>query len=158
QHLADGLGRGDEAVDLAVFPARKRILLEMKIDASGGDEGLDAQRLSASGRRGDREAERRHGDAVWIVRVYDVRPGSPEHPREAPRRTQVEFSARSEWDEIESFFGAPPQLAVWVRDERGAMPDRPQPIDGQEDLILSAAPGASCVDVNREHYVGSGFR
>ena len=47
--------------------------------------------------------------------------------------------------------GAPPQLAVRVRDERRALADRAQAVDGQQDLVLAAAPGPRGVDVEGEH-------
>jgi hypothetical protein len=38
-----------------------------------------------------------------------------------------------------------------MRDERSPVSGGTQAVDGQEDLILSAAPGASRVDVQGEH-------
>ena len=39
QHAADGVGRGDETVDLPVLPARERVRLEVKIHAPRCDDG-----------------------------------------------------------------------------------------------------------------------
>ena len=38
QHLSDGLGRRDEAVDLPMLPARERITAQVEVDAPGHDE------------------------------------------------------------------------------------------------------------------------
>ena len=52
---------------------------------------------------------------------------------------------------LEPFVGAPPQLAVGVRDQHRAMADRAQAQHGDEHLVLPAAPGPRGVDVQREH-------
>ena len=43
------------------------------------------------------------------------------------------------------------QLAFGMDDERRAVADRAQPADGQQRLILAAAPGPARVDVEGEH-------
>src|SRR5205807_1268107 len=49
---------------------------------------------------------------------------------------------------------APPQLAVRVRDERRAVSNRPQSVDREQHLVLTAAPGACGVNVKGEHRGG----
>src|SRR6185503_20584162 len=44
-----------------------------------------------------------------------------------------------------------PQLAAGVRDQRRAMADRAQAVDGEQHLVLTAAPGARGVDMKGEH-------
>ena len=56
-----------------------------------------------------------------------------------------------EQDQLEPLCDPPPQLAVGMSDECGAMPDCAQAVDGQQDLILSASPGSRRIDVEREH-------
>ena len=38
EHLPDRFGRGDEAVDLTMLPSRKRVALEVKVDAPCRDQ------------------------------------------------------------------------------------------------------------------------
>ena len=38
EHLADGFGRGDEAVDLPLLPSRERVAAQVKVDAARRDE------------------------------------------------------------------------------------------------------------------------
>ena len=66
QHLPDGVRRGDEAVDLPVLPARKRIRLEMEVDAPRGDERRRRPPASPTPRRATapaRPSRRRAGRA-----------------------------------------------------------------------------------------------
>ena len=72
--------------------------------------------------------------------------------RQPPRRRQIHLGPRRDRDQLEPFGGAPPQLAVRMRDQRRAMADRAQAVDGQQHLVLAAAPGPRGVDVKREHY------
>ena len=105
----------------------------------------------------ERQRERRHGDAVRVVRVDDVRLQPLDDARQPPGRRQVHLGARRERDELEAFGGAAAQLAVRMRDERGPMPDLAQAVHGQQHLVLAAAPGPGGVDVEGEHQ-GSGLR
>ncbi len=66
EHPPDGFRGGDEAVDLPVLPAGERIALEMKIHAAGRDK------RGCGGGRPEGQRERRHCDAVRVVRVNDV--------------------------------------------------------------------------------------
>jgi len=52
QHLANGIGCRDEAIDLAVLPAREGIALEVKIDAPRRDERRRASTLDRCGAEG----------------------------------------------------------------------------------------------------------
>ena len=54
-------------------------------------------------------------------------------------------------DQIRSFGGALVQLTIRVRDEHRSVPALAQSQDGQERLLLSAAPGPGGVDVEAEH-------
>src|SRR5262249_22535939 len=80
--------------------------------------------------------------------------------RELPGRGEIHFGPRDERNQIEPFRGAAPQLAVGMRDERGAMPERSQPVHGQQHLVLAAPPGPRGIDVQGEHgrVQGSEFR
>ncbi len=152
EHLPDRLGRGDEAVDLAVLPARERVALEVEVDAARRDQ---RRRRSALGRRrSERQRQRRHRHAVRIVRVDDVGLQPLDDPRELPRRRQVHLGPRRDRNQVEPLRGAPAQLAVRVRDQRRAVADRAQPVDGQQHLVLAAAPGSGGVDVEGEHRIG----
>ena len=64
---------------------------------------------------------------------------------------EVHLGARRDRDQVEPLRGAPAQLAVRVRDQRRAVADRAQPVDRQQHLVLTAAPGSGRVDVEREH-------
>ena len=58
-------------------------------------------------------------------------------------------------NQLEPFGGAPAQLAVGMRDERRALAERAQAVDGQQHLVLAAAPGPRGVDVEGEHHASS---
>ena len=88
---------------------------------------------------------------MGIVGVHDLRFPLANKPRQLPRRRQIDLAAWREGDEIRTFERAAIELSLAVRDEHGAMSRGAQPQDGQEDLVLSAAPGAGGVDVEREH-------
>ena len=64
---------------------------------------------------------------------------------------EVDLVARREADEIDPLRRARVQLALRVRHEHGPVPALAEPQDGQERLLLSAAPGAGRVDVEAEH-------
>ena len=49
--------------------------------------------------------------------------------------------------EIEAFGGPRPELAAWMRDERRATADFAQAENGQQNLILPAAPCARRIDM-----------
>ena len=74
-----------------------------------------------------------------------------QHPRQLPRRGQVDLVVRGKPDEIDAFGGPGMQFALRVRHEHRPVPALAQPQDGQESLLLSAAPGAGRVDVEAEH-------
>jgi len=95
--------------------------------------------------------ERGHGDAVCVVRVDDVRRQSANHAQQAPGGRQVHLGSRSDGDEFEAFGGAAAELAVWVRDQRGAVTDGAQAVHGHQHLVLTAAPRPGRVDVKGEH-------
>mgnify|MGYP003694238259 CR=1 FL=1 len=82
-----------------------------------------------------------------IVRVDDVRLQPLHDARQPPRRRQIHLGARRERDELEAFRRAPPQLAVGMRDQRRALPDLAQAVDGQQHLVLAAAPRPGGIDV-----------
>ena len=99
----------------------------------------------------EREREGRHGDAVSIVRMDDLGPQAFHQTGQPPRRREVHLRARGERDELEAFRGAPPQLAVRMSDQRRAMPDFPQAVDGEQDLVLATTPRPRGIDMKREH-------
>ena len=117
----------------------------MKIDASRRDERRRAPGLHRSGAQ--RERERRHGHTVRIVRVNDVGRQPLHDARELPGRRQIHFRARRDWNQIQPFRGAAPELAVGMRDERRALAHRSQAVHGQQNLVLTASPGPRGVNV-----------
>ena len=56
-------------------------------------------------------------------------------------------------EEPQAFAGAPSQLAVLVREQDGVVAGFGQPVDRQQDLVLTAAPRTGRVDVKRSHAV-----
>ena len=86
-----------------------------------------------------------------IVRVHDLGLPVADDARQFPRRGQIDLVARRERHQIGPFRGTAIELALRVRDEDGLVADRAQSENGQEDLVLSAAPGAGGVDVEGEH-------
>ena len=157
EHRADRVGCRDEAVDLSVFPSRKRVALEMKVDPARCHE----RRRPAAWRRpaAERQGERRHRHAVWIVGVYHVGLETFHDSGETPGGGKIHFRSRRNRDQFESFVDPPAQLSVRMGHERRPMTDRSQAVHRQQDLVLSAAPGSGCVDVQGEHlrFWGSGF-
>jgi len=151
EHLSDGFRRRNEAVDLALFPARQRVAAEVKVDPARGNECRRPATRAFDGRRGHRQGERRHRHPMRVMGVNDVGPEPPDHSRKSPGRGQVHLGARRDWDQIQPFGRAAAELAVGMRNQSGAMPDRSQAVDGQQDLVLSAAPGSRRVDMEREH-------
>ncbi len=103
------------------------------------------------GRGTERQRERCHRYGMRIVRVDDLRCELAEDARELPRRRQVDLVARRECHQIGSFARTSMELALAVSDEHGAVSNGSKAKDGQEDLVLSAAPGPGGVDVEREH-------
>ena len=151
EHLADGLRRRDEAVHLPLFPSRERVAAQVKIDAARRDERRRAATRALGGRRPHRQRQRGHRDAVRVVRVDDVGGEPPDDSREPPGRGQIHLGARRDRNQIQAFGRAAAELAVRVRDQRGAMPDRSQTVHGQQHLVLAAAPRSRRVDVKGEH-------
>ena len=121
------------------------MLLEMKVDAS-------RRHHPRAGRgRIERQGQSRHRYRVWIVHMNDLRLRIADDARQLPCRRQIDFASRCKGNEIRTFGGASIELALAVRHEQRAMTLGPQAEDRQEDLVLSAAPGAGGVDVEREH-------
>ncbi len=149
EHLSDRLGRRDEAVHLPVLPPRERVAFQMKIDATRRDERR--RRRAARRSRAKRQRERGHRHPVRVVRVNDVRPQPLDHPRQPPCGRQIHFRARRERDQLEPLASAAPQLAARMRDERRPLADRAQTVHRDQNLVLSAAPGAGRIDVQGKH-------
>ena len=145
EDVLDRARRGDEAVDLAVFPLREGVRLEMKVDAPRGND------LRTRIRRTERQAQRRHRHGMRIVRVHDLRLPAADDLRELPRGGEIDFVDRRERKQVGALGGAPEELALGVRHEHGAVAAGPQAQHGQKDLLLSPAPGARGVDVEGEH-------
>ena len=145
QHLSNRFRGGDVTVHLPVLPLRERIATQVKVDAARGDQRRRRPVGAPECRRVDRQRKRRHRDSVRVVRVDHVRVEPPDDAREAPGRREVHFGAGGERNELEPLLRAPPQLAVRVRDQRGAVADLAQTVDGQQHLVLTAAPGAGGV-------------
>ncbi len=117
----------------------------MKVDAPRRD---DARAWIGSA---ERQGESGHRHRVRIVRVNDLRLPVADDARQLPRRRQVNFVARRQRHQVGAFRRAPIELSLRVGDEHGLVPDRAEPENGQEDLVLSAAPGPGGVDVEGEH-------
>ena len=86
-----------------------------------------------------------------VVRVNHVRREPFDDAGETPRRREIYFRSGSERNQLEPFGGAPAQLAVGVRDERRTMAERSKAVDGQQDLVLAAAPRPGGINVEGEH-------
>ena len=99
----------------------------------------------------ERECQTRHRDSMWIVGMNNVGIELTDDTRQLPRGRKIDFTARRERDQIGSFERAPIKFAIAVRDEHGAVAHGAQSENGQEDLVLSAAPGPSRVEMEREH-------
>ena len=108
--------------------------------------------------RAHRQRERGHRDAVRIVRVDDVglelldQRGTAATPRRGPSRCVGASGIRS----------SPPSRAgasspSGMGHEHGAVAERAQAQHGDQHLVLTAAPRARRVDVEREHS-GGGLR
>src|SRR5262245_42757679 len=85
------------------------------------------------------------------MRVHDVGTEAPDDAPQTPGGREIHLTAWGERHQFESFFGTSAQLAVRVRDERRAVPERAQPVDGHQHLVLTTAPGAGGVDVEGKH-------
>lgn len=145
EHLADGVRGGDEAGDLPMFPAREGIAAEMKVDAARGHQ---------SGRgchRSERERGGGDGDRMRVMGMHDGRPVLGEQPRQTPRGSDIDFGRDGEAQTFGRIGRAPVEFAVGMRDQQRPMPARTQALDGQEGLLLSAAPGAGGVEVEADH-------
>ena len=145
EHRADRFRRADEAVDLAILPARHRAVAQVEVDAARGDE----RRLGELRAHRQRQAGHRH--AVRIVGVDDVGLELLEQARQPPRRAEIHLGLRRERDEVQAFLRALPQLAARMRDEHRAMAERAQAEDGDQHLVLPTTPRPRRVDVEREH-------
>ncbi len=119
--------------------------LQMKIDAPRRHDERPRRRPA------ERERQRRHRHPVGVVRMDDF--GSPltNESRQPPRRGQVGFAACGERHQVGTLPRAPEELAFRVRHEDGPVTALPQSQHGQEDLVLSAAPGACGVEMEGEH-------
>ena len=152
EHPADCLGGGDEAIHLPMLPARERVAVHVKVDAPRRHERRRPRRGGRARSKGKRQRD--HRDAVRIVRMDDIWPEAPHHARETPRRRQIHLGPWRDGNQVEAFLHSPPQLAVRVRDERGAVADRPQTVHRQQNLVLAAPPCARRIDMQREHAKG----
>ena len=97
--------------------------------------------------RPERQRHRRHRHAVRVVGVDDVGPERADDAREPPGRGEIHLGARRQRHQIVALAGAPVQHAARVRDQHGPMAALAHPEHGQEDLVLSAAPGEGGVEV-----------
>ena len=86
-----------------------------------------------------------------IVRVHDRGLPLLDDLGQLPRRREVDLVDRRQRNEIGALRGAPEQLPFAMRDEDRPVPAGAEAEDGQEDLLLSPAPGARGVDVDGEH-------
>ena len=70
-----------------------------------------------------------------------------EHSRQPPGGGEVHLGTGCQRHEVESLGGPPQQFAVRVGHQGRTMADFTQAVDGQQHLILAAAPAARGVDV-----------
>ena len=145
EHLADGVRGGNEAGDLPMLPSREGIAAEMKVDAARG------HKAGRGHRRPERQRSGGDGDGMRVMGMHDGRPVLGEQPRQAPRRGDINFRRDGEPQTVRRIRRAPVEFAVGMRDQQRPMPARTQALDGQEGLLLSAAPGAGGVDVEADH-------
>ena len=148
EHRADRLGGADEAVDLAVLPARERMLpfrwKSTRRDTTSGGRGAAAVPIDSA----SAAIATPCGSCAWTTSGVELL----DDARQPPRGRQVHFASRgASGIELEPFGGALAQLAVRVGDEHRPVAERPQPVHGQQHLVLAAAPGPRGVDVQREH-------
>ena len=127
------------------FHCEKVLPCEMEVDATRSDD------LRRRRRRAERQRQRRHGHRVRIVRVHDGRLPLPHDARQLPRRGEIDLVHRRERHQVGPFARAAIELALGVRDEHRPVTSSPQAEHGQEDLLLSPAPGPRGVDVECEH-------
>ncbi len=78
----------------------------------------------------------------------DVGPELLEQAGQPPRGGEVHLGARRQREEVQPLFGAAAQLSAGVRNQGGAMTERAQAQDRDEDLVLSAPPRARRIDVD----------
>lgn len=121
------------------------MLLQVEVHPARGDE--PGPRL----RSGKRQRQPRHGHGVGIMRMHNLRFPLPDDSRQLPCGGQVHFVSRCQRDQVGAFECPSMQLSFTVRDEHGSVTHGAETQNGQEDLVLSAAPGAGGVDVEREH-------
>ena len=119
--------------------------LQVEVHAARGDD--PRPRIGCA----ERQRQCRHCDRVRIVRMYHLRLPLPDDAREFPRRREVDLVARRQRDEIRSFRRPAIQRALGMGHQDGPVAEGAKTEDGQEDLVLSAAPGAGGVDVECEH-------
>ena len=86
-----------------------------------------------------------------IVCVDDFRLPLADDAGQLPRRREIDLASRRERHEIGSLRRAAVEYALGVRHEDRSMAAGAKPEHRQEDLVLSAAPGAGGVDVECEH-------
>ena len=101
--------------------------------------------------RPERQGETGHRHGVRIVGVHDRRFPLPDDARQLPCRGQIDFVSRRQRHQIRTFERSAIELSLRVRYQHLTVMEGAQPEDGQEDLILSAAPGPGGVDVEGEH-------
>ena len=121
------------------------MLLQVEVHATRGDEPRPRFRSR------ERKRQPRHGHGMWIVGVDDLGLPLPDDSRQLPRGGQVHFVSWCQPDQVRTFERPSMQLSFTVRDEHGSVTHGAKTQNGQEDLVLSAAPGAGGVDVEGEH-------
>jgi hypothetical protein len=100
------------------------VRLQVEVDAARRDQ------LRPRLRRAERQRQRRHRHCVRIVGVDDRRRPLPDDLRQLPRRGEIDFVHRGERHQVGPLGGAPEQLALFVRNEYGAVPAGPHAENG----------------------------
>ena len=79
--------------------------------------------------------------------MNDVRGQPPDHACQPPPGGEIHLGAGRDGNEVEPFLGSPAKFAVRMGDKRGPLAERPEAVDRQQDLVLTASPGTGCIDV-----------
>ena len=145
QYRADERGSADEAVDLTILPARKRVFPNVDDHTAGRDEP------GGKGRAPERDGQRGHRDSAGVVGMDDIGSAFTQQSRELPGRGEVHLQPRRQRNEVVPVGCPAPHLAVWVDDKRRPVSACTETKDGQQDLVLSTVPGARGVHVQRHH-------
>ena len=149
EHLPDRLRGADEAVDLAVLPARQRV-----VPAGGSRRGATATSGGLAScvliESASAAIATPCGSCAWTMSGLSCL--MSRDSRQAALRSISVFGASGM--RSRPSLRALPQLAGRMRDEHRPMAERPQAEHRDQHLVLPAAPRPRRVDVEGEHHCG----